>query len=109
MHCVISAGSENPGQLDHPNITKVYDFGEFDAGLLQPYLVMAYRDGQTLKTWLTEKGPLLLEQTLSILQQISAALDHAHSQHIIHGDLKPATYFLLRTGMHLLVTSESLN
>jgi len=79
-------------QLNHPNIVHVYDFGE-DNG--QPYLAMEYVAGKSLADWLTEQGrPPLANEALHILQSVSAALDAAHAQGIIHRDVKPANILL---------------
>ena len=89
-------------RLHHPNVVQVYDFGEFGESARQPYLVMEYVAGETLKEWLPEGNPLPLEQAWPILQQISAALDHAHEQGIIHRDIKPSNVMLTPEGHALL-------
>ncbi|MBN2389177.1 MAG: protein kinase, partial [Anaerolineae bacterium] len=96
-------------RLNHPNVVQVYDFGELalseakgQVDARQPYLVMEYIAGETLKEWLPEDQPLPLEQVWSILQQISAALDHAHEQGIIHRDVKPGNVMLTPDGHALL-------
>ncbi len=104
-------------RLNHPNIVQVYDFGELApsssrnemrdeaqgmANARQPYLVMEYVAGQTLEDWLPSGSPLPLEQAWPILQQISAALDHAHEQGIIHRDIKPGNVMLTPDGHALL-------
>jgi len=71
--------------LEHPAIVPVYDFGEEEG---QPYLVMRYMPGGSLADRLKE-GPLQPAETARILQRIGAALDRAHSQGVIHRDLKP--------------------
>ena len=71
--------------LEHPFIVPVYDFGEHEN---QPFLVMRYLKGGTLKERL-ESGPLSLAATTNIINRLAQALDHAHSKSIIHRDLKP--------------------
>jgi len=71
--------------LEHPAILPVYDFGDEDG---QPYLVMRLMSGGTLKERI-EQGPLALEDTLFIVEQIGAALTAAHAKGVIHRDLKP--------------------
>jgi len=74
--------------LNHSNIVPVYEFGEA-GGLL--YLAMALiGQGRTLRDLLAEHGPLTLEQALPILEQVAEALDHAHAQGAVHGDVKPS-------------------
>ena len=60
--------------LDHPHICGIYDVGSVDG---THYLVMPYLDGQTLAARL-EKGPLPLDQALTIAVEIADALDKAH-------------------------------
>lgn len=71
--------------LEHPAIVPIYDFGEQDG---QPFLVMRYMKGGTLADRL-QNGPVPVEAAAAILKRIGAALDHAHSNGVIHRDLKP--------------------
>lgn len=72
--------------LNHPAIVPVYDFGEEDE---QPYLVMRYMEGGSLREKL-RNAPLTLQEVATILSQIAPALDTTHSHNIIHRDLKPS-------------------
>ncbi|MCB8927937.1 MAG: protein kinase [Ardenticatenaceae bacterium] len=72
--------------LNHPAIVPVYDFGEEDE---QPYLVMRYMEGGSLRERLRE-APLTLPEVATILSHIAPALDTTHSHNIIHRDLKPS-------------------
>jgi len=71
--------------LEHSAIVPVYDFGEDDG---QPYLVMRYMGGDSLKERI-DQGALPLEDVVRIVDRIAPALDYAHSQGVIHRDLKP--------------------
>ena len=77
-------------RLDHNHICKVFEVGEFQG---QPYIAMEYIDGQPLHLALRK---LSLEQKVLLVQQIALAVHSAHSQGILHRDLKPATLPFLR-------------
>ncbi len=78
--------------LSHPNVITVYDFGVFDG--MQPYMVMDYLDGMTLADYASQAGPLPLRETLEIIEQVTAALTHAHKKGVLHRDLKPGNIML---------------
>ncbi len=72
-------------RLKHPHILPVYDFGEDDD---VPYIAMKLVDGGTLADRIA-KGPLPLLMIVRILAQVGDALDYAHTQGVIHRDIKP--------------------
>lgn len=78
-------------RVTHPNIATLYDFGEVDG---QPFFVMEYIAGNTLRHLLKQNGPLPLPRTQKILGSLADALDYAHSQGVFHRDLKPANILL---------------
>ena len=86
-------------RLDHPNILPLYAYGEEMLGEQQlTYLVMPYRKEGTLATWLRQRGSstvLAPAEVVPLLQQAADALQHAHTQHVLHQDIKP-TNFLIR-------------
>ncbi|MEA3351652.1 MAG: protein kinase [Chloroflexota bacterium] len=71
--------------LEHSAIVPVYDFGEEDG---QPYIVMRMMAGGDL-TQKLEKGRLSLGEATKITIQLTAALGSAHSNGVVHRDLKP--------------------
>ena len=78
-------------KLEHPNIVRIFDSGEQDG---KHYMVMEYLSGSDLGALIRANGRLSLSQTLSLVKQIAAALDHAHSQGYIHRDIKPSNVLL---------------
>ncbi|MGD9682374.1 MAG: protein kinase [Candidatus Obscuribacterales bacterium] len=78
--------------IDHPNVVKIYDFG-VDEDSSQPYLVMEYLTGETLRTWLHENRPdsVLI---LSIVEQIAAGMAAVHKAGIVHRDLKSSNVII---------------
>lgn len=81
------------GRLKHPNIVDVTDYGieRLDGG--RPYLIMECLDGDTLAERL-RSGPIPVEAALDLAAPIASALDYAHSQGVLHLDLKPANVAL---------------
>jgi serine/threonine protein kinase len=84
--------------LSHPHICTLYDIGE-DEGT--HYLVMEYLEGETLAARL-ERGPLPIDEVLSMGIQIADALDRAHRSGVVHRDLKPGNVMLTAAGVKLL-------
>ncbi|NWJ47015.1 MAG: protein kinase [Chloroflexi bacterium] len=95
----IRGEARNALRLFHPNIVRVYDLGQHKD---MPYIVMEYVPkgayGADLRSLLRAEGKLSLERTGEILNQLAAALDHAHNQGLIHRDLKPANILLSDQG-----------
>jgi tetratricopeptide (TPR) repeat protein len=83
------------GIIQHPNIVAVYDADE-DQGV--PYLTMEYVKGVTVDTIIVPGRPLPLEQTHSIMEQVTGGLTYAHEKGIIHRDIKPANLILAEDG-----------
>jgi serine/threonine-protein kinase len=81
--------------LDHPNITKVYDY-DVEEG--SPYLVMELVSGQPLSKIISERGPLSAQETVPILIQAARALDAAHRGGVVHRDVKPANILITADG-----------
>ena len=77
-------------KLNHPNCVSVLDFGVWEG---EPYLVMDFVDGVTLRS-VIDKGPLEPPKAMSIARQILSGLAHAHKQEVFHRDVKPANIMI---------------
>jgi len=69
-------------QLNHPNVCTLHDVGP-------NYLVMEYVEGETLAERI-KQGPIQLDETLRLANQIIDGMEAAHEKGITHRDLKPA-------------------
>ena len=78
-------------KLDHPNIVKVLDYGEFEGST---YLVMEYLEGITLKE---VKKPLRVEMAVRLIRPIAEALEYVHDHGILHRDVKPSNIMITAT------------
>ena len=80
-------------KIDHPNVTRILDFGQEADGLL--YLAMEFLDGVDLQSVLDEEGALPLERAVRIISGVCAGLGHVHRHGIIHRDVKPSNILLV--------------
>jgi len=85
-------------RLDHANIVRVTDYGKYEG---QPFLVMPYLSGGTLKTRLRGK-PIRAEEAADLLIPIADALAYAHGQGMIHRDVKPSNILISAKGSAML-------
>jgi serine/threonine-protein kinase len=95
-------------QLDHPNIITIYDVGLMEGD--RPYFTMDLKQGVTLSEFIgsgngcgTEAGEQdRLNEGLRIFMKICEAISYAHSNHVVHLDLKPANIQIGRHGKVLV-------
>jgi serine/threonine protein kinase len=89
--------AQSAGILTHPNIVTIHDVVEAsEEGLA--FIAMEYVRGTNLKLMLQGDRPLTLPFVLEIVSQVGDALDYAHSNRVIHRDVKPA---------NILITTEN--
>ena len=80
--------------LNHPHICTIYEVGEVEG---QPYIAMEYLAGETLSRRIPPNG-LPTESVLDLGAQVADAMDHAHTQGILHRDLKSANVRMTSSG-----------
>jgi serine/threonine protein kinase/tetratricopeptide (TPR) repeat protein len=72
--------------ITHKNVVRIYDLGEAD-GIR--FISMEYVDGEDLRTLLRRQGKFPPKEAIAVVEQVCRALDSAHSEGVIHRDLKP--------------------
>jgi eukaryotic-like serine/threonine-protein kinase len=75
------------GNLRHPNICPIYDFGEIDG---KHFITMAYIEGHLLSALIRPEQPQSERQILMAIRKLALALQEAHDHGIVHRDLKPS-------------------
>lgn len=83
-------------RLTHPGIARLYDAGVTTSG--QPYLVLEFVDGEPLDAWCASRR-LSIAARLALMDQVLAAVAHAHTHGVVHRDLKPSNLYVAREGV----------
>jgi serine/threonine-protein kinase len=90
-------------RLHHPNIVKLYRYGEINGVI---YIAMQYVAGADLDSTLNacqgDGNWLPLADVCRVARQIASALDYAHEQGVIHRDIKPSNILISREGQAVL-------
>ncbi|MFF5229399.1 serine/threonine-protein kinase [Dactylosporangium sp. NPDC000521] len=87
--------------VGHKGVVGVYDYGETPEGTM--FLVMAFVEGRPLGERITREGALPADETMAIVAQAADALHAAHSNGIIHRDVKPNNLLVGDNGAVTLV------
>jgi serine/threonine protein kinase len=82
--------------LDHPNIVRAYDIDQ-DENL--HFLVMEYVDGSSFQEMVRKTGPMNPTRACHYIYWAAVGLQHAHSQMLIHRDIKPGNILVDRLGI----------
>ena len=83
-------------RMDHPGIVRILDSGSLKDG--NPFMVMEYIKGYSLRKPIREQGPLPLHIVAHLLQSITDALGAAHAEKVLHRDIKPENIMLTPQG-----------
>jgi len=81
--------------LDDPHFVRLLDHGHEGT---QPFLVMEFVEGRTLKELIQGQGKLPPEQALYIVRQVAEALTSIHRRGVIHRDIKPQNIMIQPNG-----------
>jgi serine/threonine-protein kinase len=87
--------AKSAAKLQHRNIVTIFEFAEENN---QPHIVMEFLRGLPLSSRMEQKPALTLDDKLDIVAQLCSGLGYAHSQGVVHRDVKPANVFLLEDG-----------
>lgn len=87
---------QHASQLTHPNTIQIYDYGHTPAGVF--YYAMEYIDGVTLVDLLRLEGSIPAARVVHLIRQVCLSLREAHSQKLIHRDIKPQNIMVCRRG-----------
>lgn len=87
--------AQTVARLNHPSIVQVYDLVESSEG---DWIVMELVEGKTVRALIKESGRLSVEQTVQLALDVAEGLAEAHSQGILHRDLKASNIMVTSAG-----------
>ncbi|HET7544433.1 MAG TPA: protein kinase [Polyangiaceae bacterium] len=92
-------------RVTHLNVCRVFDAGLHalpgDGGRQPaniPFFTMELLSGETLRSFMARTGPLPVERTIELVEQLAAGIDAAHSARVVHADLKSDNVMLVVEG-----------
>jgi len=86
--------------LDHPNICNIHEIDETEDGRM--FIAMGYYEGESLADRI-KRGPLPIDEAVSIAAQIAQGLANAHENDIVHRDIKPANIIVTKDDVAKIV------
>ena len=86
--------AQTAANLNHPNIVQIFDWGIGD----EPFFVMEYIEGNTLTSIIANKKIVSMNDILFIGAQVASGLQAAHSQGLVHRDIKPGNIMITPQG-----------
>jgi serine/threonine-protein kinase len=86
---------ERATRLEHPNIAQVYEAGRREDVV---YVIRDWIEDESLAEWLARKGALPASKAVHVVRQLAAALDYAHGQRLMHGDINDRCVFVSGSG-----------
>jgi len=86
--------AQTAANLNHPNIVQIFDWGIEE----EPYFVMEYIEGNTLTSIISNKKTISLSDVLFIGAQVANGLQAAHTQGLVHRDIKPGNIMITPGG-----------
>jgi len=84
------------GRLNHPNIVTIYDVGKTDQ---VAYMAMEFLEGKELKDIIASGQIPPADSIVDIIAQVADGLSFAHSQDIVHRDVKPSNIMVMKGGV----------
>src|SRR5579859_2981636 len=82
-------------QVTHKNVIRIFDLGMADG---RKFITMDYVEGRDLKSIIVERGKLPAGEAVPIVQQICRGLEAAHTEGVVHRDLKPQNIMVDASG-----------
>jgi predicted Ser/Thr protein kinase len=88
--------AKSMARIDHPNVVKIYAVDSYK-GI--HFAAIEYIDGQSIQDWLDQLGRFSVADAVYVAIVSAEALKHAHSQNMVHRDIKPDNILVTRKGI----------
>jgi serine/threonine-protein kinase len=97
----LRAEARAAARLSHPNVARVYDYGE-SAASRTPFVVFEFVNGYDVQSRLSAAGPLPVTDAGQVCADVADALGAAHARGLVHRDIKPANVMLSPAGVKVV-------